>query len=59
MKKKHYELIGAEIKKIFISSGENKYISELAVNLSDAFKSTSSTFNKEMFLETCGINKTE
>lgn len=55
MKKKHYELIGKEINKIFISSGEDKYIRELAFNLSEVFKDTSPTFNKEMFLRTCGI----
>lgn len=55
MKKKHYELIGAEIKKIFIISNEDKYVKELAINLSEVFRNTSPTFNKEMFLKTCGI----
>lgn len=56
MKKKDYELIGAEIKKVFISSGGDEYIKELALNLSEALKNTSPTFNKEMFLKTCGID---
>ncbi|MBP9715738.1 MAG: hypothetical protein KBD48_00910 [Candidatus Pacebacteria bacterium] len=55
MKKKHYELIGKEIKIIFKKSGENEYIKDLAINLSEAFTQTSSTFDKERFLETCGI----
>ena len=59
MKKKHYELIGAKIKKIFISRGEDKYAKELALNLSEVFKDTSPTFNKEMFLKTCGMDKKE
>lgn len=55
MKKKDYELLGIEIKKIFEKSGENHYIKELALNLSGALKNTSPTFSKERFLETCGV----
>jgi len=55
MKKKDYELIGSEIKEIFIKSGENNYIKELAYNLSEVLKRTSPSFDKERFLQTCGI----
>jgi hypothetical protein len=59
MKKKDYELIGNEIKKIYIKSGGNNYIKELAYNFSNSLKNTSPSFDKERFLETCGINTTD